>query len=310
MENNELKYRRVAVLSGGTSAEREVSLESGRNVAEALKAAGVPDVRLVVLDSDSLAGMPDGAEAAYVALHGGWGENGGVQAALEERGIPYTGPGPAACALAMDKIATKRALDAAGIPNARWVELSSPAAEPPLPLPLVVKPPCDGSSIGIAKVVSPDGWAAAYDLARKADPDGRVLAEEYIDGREWTVGVVDGAVLPVVEIQAPDGWYGYEAKYLSNATRYVFPEDDASVPRETLEEARRAALAAFAAAKCAGVSRVDFRLDSAGRPFVLEINTAPGMTAHSLLPKAAARAGMDFPALCRRVLEGACCGKV
>ena len=309
VDNAKIRFRRVAVLMGGVSSEREVSLDSGRNVADALEKAGIPEVARVELKTESLDAMPAGVDAAFVALHGGWGENGGVQAALEARAIPYTGPGPAACALAMDKTAAKKILEAACIPTAEWVELDGPADEPPLPLPVVVKPPCDGSSVGISKVSEPGEWSRSFQAARNADPHGRVLVERYLPGREWTVGVLDGEPLPVLEILAPGGWYGWEAKYLTCETRYVFPEDDPSVPSEALAEARRLAAAACAAAGCEGVSRVDFRLDASGAPFVLEINTSPGMTSHSLLPKAAARAGMDFPALCARILAGARCGK-
>ena len=304
-----MRFRRVAVLMGGVSSEREVSLDSGRNVADALEKAGVPEVLRTVIDAESIDAMPAGVDAAYIALHGGWGEHGGVQAALEAAGVPYTGPGPAACALAMDKAAARRALDAAGVPGAEWKILEPGDDEPPFPLPAVVKPPEDGSSVGVFKVESESAWPQALAAARKADPRGRVLAERYLPGRELTVGVLEGKALPVLEIVAPGGWYGYEAKYLSAETRYVFPEDDPSMDRAVLAETARLAEAACAAAGCSSVSRVDFRLDAAGRPKVLEINTVPGMTAHSLLPKAAARAGMDFAALCARILAGASAGK-
>lgn len=309
MDGCKSRFRRVAVLMGGIAGEREISISSGGNVARALEEAGVPEVARVTLNAESLAALPAGIEAAYIALHGGWGENGGVQAALEALSIPYTGPGPAACALAMDKAAAKSVFAAAGLPTARWAEIDCAEEAPPFPLPVVVKPPCDGSSIGISKVSERSQWAEALAKARAADPRGRALVEEYLPGREWTVGVLDGKALPVVEIVAEDGWYGWEAKYVSNATRYVFPEDDPSVPRGTLEEAQRLAAAACKAADCRGVSRVDFRLDSSGAPTILEINTSPGMTSHSLLPKAAARAGMGMSALCAAILDGASCGK-
>ena len=301
------RFGNVAVLMGGTSNEREVSLVSGGNVAEAL--SGAYSVAPVVLDSDSLDALPDGAEACYIALHGGWGEDGGVQAALDARGIPYTGPGAAACRTTMDKIATKRILDAAGVPNAPWAVVDDPAAECPLPFPCVVKPPMDGSSVGVSRVRSAAEWPAALKLALDTDAGfraragasgtPRALVEEFIPGREMTVGVIGREPLPVVEICAPGGWYGYEEKYNSDATRYPFPGDP------FLPEMQRIALAAFDATGCRGVSRVDFRVSPDGGMFVLELNTSPGMTGHSLVPKAAAKAGMDFKTLCSRILEAA-----
>ena len=292
---------------GGTSNEREVSLQSGRNVADALESIGEYDVVRVVLDADDLSALPAGIDACYVALHGGWGENGGVQAALDARGIPYTGPGAAASRLAMDKIATKRRLDEANVPTAAWAVVSDPAAPCPIPFPCVVKPPMDGSSVGISRVDSAAEWPAALALALDTDrgyrrreglPDDPVaLVEAYIPGRETTVGVLGDEVLPVIEICAPGGWYGYDEKYNSGETRYIFPHDS-FVP-----EMQRLAKRAFDACGCRGVTRVDFRVTPEGKMFVLELNTSPGMTGHSLVPKAAAETGLDFPALCARILE-------
>lgn len=303
------RFGKVAVLMGGTSNERAVSLVSGRNVADALAARGAYDVVPVVLDADDLGALPADTEACYIALHGGWGEDGGVQAALDARGVPYTGPGAAASRTAMDKIATKRILDAAGVPNAPWAVVDAPDAACPLPFPCVVKPPMDGSSVGISRVRDASDWPAALKLALDTDAGfrartgrggtPRALVEAFIPGREMTVGVIGRDVLPVVEICAPGGWYGYEEKYNSDATRYPFPDDP------FLPEMQRLALAAFDATGCRGVSRVDFRVTPDGRMYVLELNTSPGMTGHSLVPKAAAKAGLDFPALCARILETA-----
>ncbi|MGN0847311.1 MAG: D-alanine--D-alanine ligase [Kiritimatiellia bacterium] len=301
-----LIFKKVAVLMGGTSNEREVSLVSGRNVAEALSTLGKFDVVPVVLDADDLGALPADVDACYVTLHGGWGENGGVQAALDARGIPYTGPGAAASRVTMDKIETKKVLDAAGVPTAPWCvvrEADAACAETdlPLPLPVVVKAPRDGSSVGVYVVKTFDQWADAVRNAVRIDRekfggDGEALVEAFIDGREMTVGVLGHEALPVVEICAPGGWYGYEAKYHSEATRYPFPTDD------FLPEMQRLALAAFDATHCRGVTRVDFRVTPEGRMYVLELNTSPGMTGHSLVPKAAAKLGIAFPELCDRVL--------
>ena len=303
------KFKKVAVLMGGTSNERAVSFTSGRRVAEALASLGRYEVVPVDLMSDDLSALPAGVEACYIALHGGWGENGGVQAALDARGIPYTGPGAAACRLTMDKIATKRALDVAGVPTAPWMCVHDASAPCPARLPCVVKPPLDGSSVGIACVRTPAEWAPAVARALEVDRGYRaragldgapvVLVEDYIPGRETTVGVVTGEVLPVVEIAAPGGWYGYEEKYNSDATRYTFPSDP------FIPDMQRLARQAFETCACRGVARVDFRISPEGRMYVLELNTSPGMTAHSLVPKAAAELGLSLPALCARILEAA-----
>ena len=302
-------FKKVAVLMGGTSNERAVSLVSGTNVADALASLHEFEVVPVVLDADNLDALPADVDACYIALHGGWGENGGVQAALDARGIPYTGPGARASRLAMDKIETKKVLDAAGIPNAPWcvvgdADAACAEADLPLPLPVVVKAPRDGSSVGVYVVKSFDQWADAVRNAVRIDREkfggaGEALVEAFIPGREMTAGVLGHEALPVIEICAPGGWYGYEEKYNSDATRYPFPTDD------FLPEMQRLALAAFDATGCRGVTRVDFRITPEGRMFVLELNTSPGMTGHSLVPKAAAKHGIPFPGLCRRVLEAA-----
>ena len=302
-------FKKVAVLMGGTSNERAVSLVSGTNVADALASLHEFEVVPVVLNADNLDALPADVDACYIALHGGWGENGGVQAALDARGIPYTGPGARASRLAMDKIETKKVLDAAGIPNAPWcvvgdADAACAEADLPLPLPVVVKAPRDGSSVGVYVVKSFDQWADAVRNAVRIDREkfggaGEALVEAFIPGREMTAGVLGHEALPVIEICAPGGWYGYEEKYNSDATRYPFPTDD------FLPEMQRLALAAFDATGCRGVTRVDFRITPEGRMFVLELNTSPGMTGHSLVPKAAAKHGIPFPGLCRRVLEAA-----
>ena len=342
--------KKIAVLMGGTSSERKVSLESGHNVAEALASLGKYEVVPIDLKEESLDALPDGIDAAYIALHGGWGENGGVQAALNARKIPYTGPGVLASQIAMDKVKTKMKLEMNNVPTAAWGLASPDTAASPLPLPVVVKPPCDGSSIGISKVSRAEDWAKARDAAfevAKGDAEKVVLVEEFIPGREFTVGVIDGKPLPAIEIVAKGGWYGYEEKYLSNETRYEFlcdkrgasdtgdardkatdctdchglgenapspsrpsrpasrpdglPANDAQL-EQTLQSL---AVKAYEAVGCRGVTRVDFRVSPLGRCYVLELNTSPGFTAHSLVPKAGMKTGLTFAEVCDRILASA-----
>ena len=302
------KLEKIAVLMGGVSSEREVSLESGRNVVEALASTGRYDVVGVDLAEESLAALPGGVSRAYIALHGGWGENGGVQAALDARGIPYTGPGAMSSQIAMDKVKTKMVLELKGLPTAAWSVVAPGTESSPLPLPVVVKPPCDGSSIGISKVSSAGEWKAALDAAfAAASGSPTVLVEDFVPGREMTVGVIEGTPLPVVEIVAKGGWYGYDEKYRSDETKYPFYGDADSpvLPACPPERLQKVAVEAFDALGCRGVARVDFRVSPVGRCSILELNTSPGLTAHSLVPKAAARAGMAFPELCERILAAA-----
>lgn len=289
---------------GGTSSERDVSLRSGAAVVKGLKEAGY-EVVPVVLDQNSVDSVPKDVDAVFIALHGGYGENGGVQADLDALGLPYTGPGAESSKITMDKIVTKRVLDEADIPTAPYEVLSSDQNTTSLPLPVVVKPPRDGSSVGVSKVTDPSQWEAALQAARKADPDGEVLVEKYIPGREWTVSVVGGKPLPVIEIQAANGWYGFAEKYTAGTTRYVFPE--AKEDQELIALCQKLAVAAIRAVGGRGVSRVDFRVSPDGHPYVLEINTIPGFTATSLLPKAAAKIGLSFSQLCSRLIESAAC---
>ena len=298
-----MRFRNVGVLMGGCSSEREISLTSGRAVAEGLRGAGF-GVTPVVLDAECVDGQLQGLEAVFLALHGGYGENGGVQADLDERRMPYTGSGAAASRTAMCKIATKRILLKAGIPTPDFEVLAGGAARTRLPLPLVVKPPRDGSSVGISRVMQAGEWATALDEARRHDAAGEVLVETYLPGREWTVGIVNGQPLPVIEIQPPNGWYDFRAKYTQGASQYFFPEGPEFAA--LAGRCQEMALAAFRAVGCRGLGRVDFRVLPDGRPFVLEINTIPGFTPTSLLPKAAARAGIPFPELCGRIMASAC----
>ena len=294
---------KIAVLMGGTSNEREVSLKSGGNIADALESLGKFEVARVIVDDDSLAALPGGVARAYIALHGGWGENGGVQAALNALKIPYTGPGVAASRIAMDKIETKRVLDRAGVPTAAWrvARICDPGEDGPLGYPTVVKVPRDGSSVGVFLVHDAEEFREA--LAKCFKIDGReALVEEYIPGREFTVGVIDGEALPVIEIVAKGGWYGYEEKYNSEETRYPFFEDPVLAP-----EMQRLAVAAYRAVGCRGVTRVDFRMNDRHEMFVLELNTSPGFTSHSLVPKAGMKTGLSFAGVCEKILASAKC---
>jgi len=293
--------KRIAVLMGGRSSEREVSLMSGRNVAEALASLGKYEILSVDLTEENLDALPKDIDAAYIALHGGWGENGGVQAALNALKIPYTGPGVLASQIAMDKVKTKIVLEMNKVPTAAW-GLANPDTEtPPLPLPVVVKPPCDGSSVGISKVSDPKDWPAARDAAFACQTKDRpILVEEFIPGREFTVAVVDGEAWPVIEIVAKNGWYGYEEKYTSEETKYPFLED-ASLSSKM----QKIAVDAYKAVGCRGVTRVDFRVSPVGRCYVLELNTSPGFTSHSLVPKAGIHTGLTFAGVCDRILQSA-----
>lgn len=293
--------KKIAVLTGGASSEREISLQSGKNIAEALASTGRYEVVTVVIDDDSLDAMPKDVDAVYIALHGGWGENGGVQSALDRLKIPYTGPGVRASQIAMDKIKTKMVLEMNNIPTAPWGLANTDTAKSPLPLPVVVKPPCDGSSMGISKVSDESAWAAARDLAFAVQKHDRpVLVEEFIRGREFTVGVIDGEALPVIEIVAEGGWYGYDEKYVSEKTRYPFLEDE-----KLAEKLQKLAIDSYRALKCRGVTRVDFRVSPLGRCYVLELNTSPGFTSHSLVPKAGMKTGLTFAEVCEKILAAA-----
>ena len=321
--------KKIAVLMGGKSNEREVSLVSGKNVAEALASLGKYEVVPVDLTEENLDPMPKDVDAAYIALHGGWGESGGVQAALNALGIPYTGPGVAASRIAMDKVKTKMVLEMKGVPTAAWSLANPDTPASPLPLPVVVKPPADGSSVGISKVSTPEEWAPALACAAAAmtnpgDQDRQtparqdaktLLVEEFVPGREFTVGVIDGEALPVIEIVAKGGWYGYEEKYNSDETRYPFLCDqppNVQTPRHpdaaSLEsELKSLAIKAYDAVGCRGVTRVDFRVSPLGRCYVLELNTSPGFTSHSLVPKAGMKTGLTFAGVCERILASARC---
>ncbi len=292
--------KKIAVLMGGTSNERTISLKSGTAVVKALEESGC-DVIPVVLERDNIDSLLDGVDCVFIALHGGYGENGGVQHDLDRLRIPYTGPGCAASRLAMDKVATKKLLEQAMIPTAPWELLELGDSLRSLELPVVVKPPREGSSVGISKVVGHCDLDKALEIACAADLEGQALVESFIPGREWTVSILGGEALSVVEIIAPGGWYGFTEKYTKGVTSFAFPD----VRNETalIAKAQCYALLAYQALGCRGVSRVDFRVTDAGELLVLEVNTIPGMTSTSLLPLAADRDGINFCNLCLKLIE-------
>lgn len=296
-------FKHIAVLMGGVSNERDVSLASGRAVAVGLREAGYR-VTEVTLDAPRVR-LPDGVDAAFIALHGTYGEDGGVQAELDRQAVPYTGSGAAASRLAFDKVLSKQCFDAHGLPTAPWQVLAATEQAPPFAPPLVIKPPREGSSVGLQWVFAADEWSAALARARRVATE--LLVERYLPGREWTVGILEGETLPVIQIEAPQDRYDLEAKYHSNATRYrvVMPEET-PLARTCAGLARRV----WDVLGARGMARVDFRVSPEGQCAVLELNTIPGFTRTSLLPKAAAAAGIDFPTLCDRIVRHARCDAV
>jgi len=278
---------------GGPGAERDVSLRSGGAVAKALRTRGalVEEVDITGPEFN----LPAGTELAYNMIHGTFGEDGRLQAILDARRIPYTGEGEAGSRLAFDKIASKRRFEAAGVPTARW-EMIAKGSQPSLPLPFVAKPPREGSSVGVHIIEEISAIAPALDDCFSRDNE--VLIEQFIKGSELTVGVVGDEAFPVIEIVPKVDFYSYENKYTKGASEYFCP---ARLDAETTAKVQKAALAAHRSLGLEVYSRVDVLLDAAGNAFVLEVNTIPGMTETSLLPKAAAAVGIDFPNLCERI---------
>ncbi len=303
-------FGKVGVLYGGRSAEREVSLMSGAGVHQALRDSGV-DAHLFDTGRQSLAELAAaGFERVFVALHGRWGEDGTIQGALELLQIPYTGSGPAACALAMDKIMTKQVWLHHGLPTPRFAVLDAQSAlqevAASLGLPLIVKPTHEGSTLGLTKVAQADGMDSAYELAARFDEF--VLAEEFIAGRELTVAVLGrgntARALPIIEILAPGGNYDFNNKYYTDDTRYVCP---AELPAALAEHVQKISVQAYRAVGCEGWGRVDVMIGAGNKPFLLEVNTSPGMTGHSLVPMAAKASGMNYGELCVEILRTARC---
>ena len=309
--------RKVAVLFGGSSAEREVSLMSGAGILKALQNSGVNAHAFDPAQKPLQALKDEGFDAAFIALHGRGGEDGTLQGALEFLGIPYTGSGVLASALAMDKVITKKIWQQQGLPTPAYAKLASDlngqalqqalAALPAqLGMPFIMKPPQEGSSIGFSKIESPQEMEQAYALA--APLDNGVLAESFISGRELTVAILGGAgqptrALPIIEIRAPNGNYDFQNKYHTSTTEYLCP---APLPERVTHAVQQLAREAFDALGCEGWGRVDIMLREPDQsPFLLEVNTSPGMTTHSLVPMAANAIGLSYEALCVEVLNSA-----
>ena len=296
-------FGRVAVVMGGDSAEREVSLRSGAGVLNALRAKGV--------DAHPIDGIPallDALRAGHFArvfniLHGRGGEDGVLQGALDALRVPYTGSGVLGSALGMDKIRTKQVWQTLGLPTAKYAVIdalhprSAQSIVDELGLPLIVKPSHEGSTVGIARAFTLAELEAGIEAARKFDGD--VLVEQFIVGDELTVSILKRQVLPSIRIVPAKGFYDYAAKYVTGDTQYICP----GIEPVAEAEMQRLALIAFDAVGCSGWGRIDFMRDRDGHNYLLEVNTAPGMTERSLVPKAAAQVGIDYPSLCWRILE-------
>ncbi len=299
---NAREFGRVAVLLGGASAEREVSLLSGKDVLAALLARGVDAHGFDPSAKDLTRLREEGFERAWIALHGPGSEDGTVQGALEFLGIPYTGSGVTGSAIAMDKLRTKRLAAAVGVPTPDFVVLRSeadlPLALERLKVPMIVKPASQGSSVGMTRVEKSEELPAAWRAATQHEPVA--FAEPWITGSEYTVSILQGAALPSIRIETPRAFYDYEAKYLRNDTIKTCPSGLSPQAEKQLAEL---SLMAFEACAAEGWGRADFMMDAQGRALLLEINTVPGMTDHSLVPMAARVAGLDFGELVWRILE-------
>ena len=295
-------FGKVAVLLGGKSAEREVSLKSGTLVLNALRVRGVDAHAFDPAERGIEDLIESGFDRAFIVLHGRFGEDGTLQGALEWLGLPYTGSGVLGSALAMDKLRTKLLWQASGIPTPPWELLGADAdfkaVSARLGLPLMVKPVNEGSSIGMSKVRAAGHLEEAYALA--VNYDRAVIAEKFIEGTELTAGILGEEVLPLIRLETPREFYDYEAKYVADDTRYLVP---CGLPAERERQIQALCLKAFRALGCSGWGRVDLMLDRDGKPWLLEVNTAPGMTDHSLVPMAARAAGLSYEDLCLRILE-------
>ena len=291
------RHLRIVVLLGGPSAEREVSLRSGAAVVAALRALGHEVVEVDPVGSWTL---PASVDAVFLALHGTYGEDGAVQQELERCGVRYTGCGVESSRVAFDKVATKERFVANGVPTPRYTVVADAMAPWPAGWnpPLVLKPVCQGSSVGLRFVDKVEDWSES--LRSSLEHDRRVLVEERIVGREVTVGILDDVALPVVEVRPRSGAYDYTSKYTSGATEYLCP---APFSPEMTRRLQDVATAAFRAVGGRDYGRVDILVTAAGEPVVLEVNTLPGMTETSLFPKAARAAGIGFPELCGRMIE-------
>ena len=296
----DLKHKRIAVLMGGPGSERRVSQASGAGVAKALRSLGADVTEVDVNDADFV--LPADVDIAFNVIHGTFGEDGQIQRELERRGVAYTGEGVAGSELAIDKIATKRRLQERGVATPAF-EILSQGAEPTLPLPYVVKAPREGSSVGV--FIVHEAGKVAETLQEAAKFRSELLVEQFVSGRELTVGVVGDQALPIIEIVAKKDFYNFENKYpflnpnAAGADHFC----PAALDADTTAHIQKLALEAHRALDLTTDSRVDVLLASTGEAYVLEINTIPGMTPSSLLPEAAAVAGLDYPQLCARIIE-------
>lgn len=296
------RYGRVAVLMGGTSAERAVSLETGAAVCAALRRYDI-DAHAVDAGGGFLEGFSRAKfDRAFIALHGRGGEDGTVQGALATLGVPFTGSGVLGSALAMDKVRSKWIWQSHGLPTPGFLEIGSdadvPRIVPELGVPVMVKPVHEGSSFGASRVTDAACLEAAWRKARALD--ARVLVEQWITGAEYTVGILGDQVLPIIRLETPRAFYDYEAKYLADTTRYICP---CGLPAAVEQELGRLAARAFELVGASGWGRVDLMFDEQHRPWLLEVNTVPGMTSHSLVPMAARHAGISFDDLVVRILD-------
>lgn len=294
-------FGKVAVLMGGVAAERDISLKSGRAVTEALQAQGVDATACDVTQVSQLVELSEQYDRAFIALHGRWGEDGGVQAVLEALKMPYTGSGMAASALAMDKLRTKWLWRGAGLPTPDFVVVSptNPLAVEAFEIdfPVIVKPIHEGSSIGMRKVGSLDELEAAIAYAQQYDDE--ILVEQWITGREFTAGVLGTTALPLIELKTDHDFYDFEAKYQSNSTQYICPCGLSSSEEKRIQSL---VMKAFQTLGARHWGRVDLMIDSQGQPWLIELNSVPGMTDHSLVPMAAKATGMDFERLVMTLL--------
>ena len=302
MDKESTRFGKVAVLYGGWAAERPVSLKSGAAVLAALQESGV-DAQGIDVDRNILSVLQAGHyDRVFNILHGRGGEDGVIQGALELLDLPYTGCGVKASAISMDKLMTKRLWLGAGLPTPNYrvltAETDFEAVVEELGLPLIVKPASEGSSIGISKVTEAAALKLAYEAAAKSDPV--VIVEQWITGAEYTAGILADEPLPLIRIEVPGVLYDYDAKYISNDTRYFCP---CGLPAAEEQAMRQLALAAFATVGGQGWGRVDMMRDQQGKAWLIEVNTNPGMTDHSLVPMAARAIGMDFKELVVRILE-------
>lgn len=298
------KFAKVAVLMGGQSAEREISLQSGAAVLQALRRRGV-DAHGLDVGTDIVSRLIDGAYGhAFIALHGRGGEDGVIQGVLETLGLPYTGSGVLGCALSMDKLRAKWLWKGAGLPTPESVVLAGEsdfeAAVQRVGMPTIIKPVNEGSSLGMTRVDDASALASAWEAARRLD--STVFAERWIDGAEYTATILGDEVLPLIRVETPRAFYDYEAKYRAADTRYVCP---CGLPARVESDLKSLARRAFDVLGCRGWGRVDLICDRAQRPWLIEVNTVPGMTDHSLVPMAAEAAGVGFDDLVWRILETA-----